>query len=285
MQLVARLALVVLVAGACARPEPVPRAAELKTWPAPIVRADQVGALSAITILDAREAAPYAAGHLPGAARADWTITREAMLIGGLLDTPKKVAARFSALGVDDTRPVLVCGGARAGWGEEGRIAWTLRYLGHRGVALLDGGCSALKSRGWTERAPPARSGKFTPVVDKRLRARIDEVARAQPLDVRRREEFDGATPYFEARGGHIPNAKHLHFKALLNDEGQARTREEIKALLEKAGVDAAMPIVAYCTGGVRSAMATEILRARGFDVRNYDGSFWEWAASERPVE
>jgi len=41
---------------------------------------------------------------------------------------------------------------------------------------------------------------------------------------------------------------------------------------------------VTYCTGGVRSAMAWVLLRDAGYqDVRNYDGSWWEWARTVEP--
>ena len=42
--------------------------------------------------------------------------------------------------------------------------------------------------------------------------------------------------------------------------------------------------MITYCTGGVRSAEAWTMLRALGYaDVRNYDGSWFEWSA-DNPV-
>ena len=37
--------------------------------------------------------------------------------------------------------------------------------------------------------------------------------------------------------------------------------------------------MIAYCHSGGRSAMAVELLRAAGYDARNYVGSWHEWAA------
>jgi thiosulfate/3-mercaptopyruvate sulfurtransferase len=43
--------------------------------------------------------------------------------------------------------------------------------------------------------------------------------------------------------------------------------------------------VIAYCTGGARSALLSELLRAEGIDARNYDGSMWEWSAdAARPL-
>ena len=36
--------------------------------------------------------------------------------------------------------------------------------------------------------------------------------------------------------------------------------------------------VIVYCTGGVRSAMAYFVFRFLGYEVRNYDGSWWDWS-------
>ena len=40
-------------------------------------------------------------------------------------------------------------------------------------------------------------------------------------LDVREPREYAGETPYGESRGGHVPGAKHLFYKALLESDGK----------------------------------------------------------------
>ena len=45
------------------------------------------------------------------------------------------------------------------------------------------------------------------------------------------------------------------------------------------AGIDPDRPVIAYCTGGVRSAWAALVLSRAGVATANYDGSMWEWAA------
>lgn len=288
--------LLLLLARAEARPEgpkrpkgPAPAAA--LSWPSGFVQAEQVpAALAGVLVLDARAGGAFRAGHLPGAVRIDWTDYRDGVFTTGKLPRDlDAVAARLARLGVDGRTPVLVCGEGKEGWGEEGRIAWMLRYLGHPAVAVLDGGCLAWAKAGrpLTTETRSVPAGRFVarPVPD--LRAEKADVVRAlvdpvvQLVDARTLEEFHGRTPYFEARGGHIPGAVHLDYRALFDEEGRLLDEGRSSAQLIAAGLDVRRPMIVYCTGGVRSAQLVLALRERGVDARNYDGSFWEWAKDE----
>lgn len=249
---------------------------------------------STVTILDVRPRDEYRAGHIPGAIRIDWSDFRDGWgrtgkLTDDLDDLARELAADY---GVDARRPVVVYGNARNGWGEEGRIVWMLAYLGHPDVSLLDGGFAAWVAAGGAtstadEEALPA---EFTARPDPALRATAGDVDRARHgpavvLDVRTREEWNGATPYFEARGGHIPGARHLEWKDLIAADGHFDP-DAARERLRELGLAAPQPVITYCTGGVRSAHTWVLLRALGFtDVRNYDGSWFEWSADDsRPV-
>ena len=117
-----------------------------------------------------------------------------------------------------------------------------------------------------------------------RIRAELQQLVSGAnaPLfiDARSRAEYDGATPYGEARGGHLPGAVHLHYRDLLNTLGGLRDGETIRSRLSALGASPDRPTVAYCTGGVRSAWFVVLLADLGHhSVRNYSGSMWEWAA------
>jgi thiosulfate/3-mercaptopyruvate sulfurtransferase len=243
------------------------------------------------TVLDARGSLDFTLGHIAGATRFDWEWTRAAGAIGG--DVPAdtdSLARRFAEAGVDDARPVLVCGRGAAGWGEEARIAWTLALLGKREVHVLDGGCVAWRDAGgdWMRGLSGSNAaGSFTASPNAQARAMRSDVIRAIDtneavlLDVRSREEFDGATPYGERRGGHLPNAVHLDWRDLYDAKGRVLKGDALRELLLARGIADGQRVIAYCTGGVRSALATEVLRANGIDARNYDASMWAWAADE----
>ncbi len=257
------------------------------------------------TVLDAR-ARGFWLGHLPAAQPVDWRDFVDGWgRTGRLHPDAAAMAARLAALGVDATRPVLVYGDAQTGYGEEGRIAWLLSYLGHAQVHILDGGIAAWRRAGLAlRRGPagrPARAGTLLPLAQAGLRSEKAQVRAAQQgqagqlksliVDVRSLDEWQGATPYLEARGGHIPGAVHLPWLSLLDGQGTLRDAATLLRDLAAIGLQDPQkedrPIVVYCTGGVRSAFVWAILRDLGYrHVRNYDGSFWEWAADRSlPVE
>jgi thiosulfate/3-mercaptopyruvate sulfurtransferase len=92
-------------------------------------------------------------------------------------------------------------------------------------------------------------------------------------LDVRSAAEFHGETGYpCDPRQGHLPGARHLD----LRDLQAATSLAEVVTLV---GVPEGSEVVAYCHSGSRSAMAVELLRAAGYEARNYAGSWHEWAA------
>ncbi len=217
------------------------------------------------TVLDTRGRLQYFSSHIPGAVRVDWQIGTTGGLLSGKLGNPSAVASEFEGLGVDADRPVLVVGAWDKGWGEEGRIAWDLAYLGHPSVSVLEGGMAAWEGATSLSLPAPTR-GRFPAKPREALRATVASIRAggATVIDVREREEFDGATPYGEAWGGHIPGARSLPWRSLLSGV--------------TPGVSAEAPLVVYCTGGVRSAMAWLWLTDRGYTVANYDGSWWEWA-------
>ena len=263
------------------------------------------GASATVTILDARGGRDYDRGHISSAVRIDWKDYRDGWGRTGKL-SPKleDIARRLAALGVDDRNRVVVYGDAREGWGEEGRIAWMLYYLGHPYVQVLDGGYRAWAAAGGTSvtARPRIVPGQFTLAPRASIRAFMPDVARAagidaRPgrhesdsgevvLDVRPRDEWDGARRYWEPRTGHIPGAVRFDWQEFMDSAGRLRSRDHLLPLLAARGVRPGRSVIVYCTGGVRSAQAFWMLRALGFaDVRNFDGSWYEWAFDKsKPV-
>ncbi|MCB9763210.1 MAG: sulfurtransferase [Alphaproteobacteria bacterium] len=247
-------------------------------------------------VIDARGDKAWAQGHLPGSRPVAWTSIRAGWLRTGLLTEDAAALARtFSAAGVRDDAPVLVYGAGAAGWGEEGRLFWTLEYLGHGDVHVLDGGYPAWVAAGGavSKAKDPVPAGAFTPAPVPARRARVDRVAAAVSdddvvlWDTRERREYDGATPYGEPRGGHIPGAVHLWYADLLAPDGTLLPTEALTAALTAQGITPDKTVIPLCTGGVRSGFGYAVLRELGYpQVANYDGSMWEWSAdAARPLE
>jgi thiosulfate/3-mercaptopyruvate sulfurtransferase len=108
------------------------------------------------------------------------------------------------------------------------------------------------------------------------LAERLDDVP---IVDVRAPAEYDGSGgKACDPRQGHIPGARNLDVYRLME-----LSPEEVEAEL---GLEPGEEVVAYCHSGSRSAIAVQILRALGYDARNYVGSWHEWSRhDDLPVE
>ncbi|EFN50908.1 hypothetical protein CHLNCDRAFT_141671 [Chlorella variabilis] len=185
------------------------------------------------------------------------------------------------------------------------RAWWTWHVLGHRRVAVLDGGLAGWKAaRGEVDTSPvsaqlvaaPADSMRRAPLRRPRYRAhlRAGEVRdwRAMLANVESREEqVVDARPSAKYRGdmpeggglraGHIPGALNLPVQGLLRG-GKFRSPEELRAVFGSADVDLSRPLVAYCATGIMASAV--VLAARlaapdggGAATAVYDGSWQEW--------
>ena len=246
--------------------------------------------LRSVVLLDARPASLYAGGHIPGAHNAEWQSFSSMKGAPGsrgwaTLLAPKSLAARIGALGIDGTRPVIVYGEPGT-WGQDGFVALTLRMAGVQGVRILDGGWTAWRAAGLpvTKEVPKPRPVNFA--IRKyrdELNATVDHIRErllsAKLLDVRTLEEYKGARYFSEKRGGHLPGAILVPYNRLVGRDGMLLPEADLKALFLEAGLSPGDEIIVYDTAGVRSAYAAWVLLMLGYtDVRNYDGSFHEWA-------
>lgn len=94
-------------------------------------------------------------------------------------------------------------------------------------------------------------------------------------LDVRGPDEFAGlAVAPCDPRPGHIPGARHLDLVRLLHAQDPVSVRSLV-------GAPEGAEVIAYCHSGNRSAMAVHVLRAAGYEARNYEGSWHEWSRDE----
>lgn len=205
---------------------------------------------------------------------------------GRLIENAAVLDSKLQALGVSKDRPVVVVADPLNGWVEDGRITWTLRTFGHTKVVFADGGLPAILKDGPLTISPPKVPGDFHVSLTSRwsikkeeLRAHLGKNDLAI-LDVREPREYEGKTPYGESRGGHIPGAKALWYKDLLDKNGKLLSRPQIEKLLASKGVTKDREVVAYCTGGIRSGWVTSVLNDLGYKARNYAGSAWEWSGS-----
>ena len=242
------------------------------------------------TLLDAR-GSTLIKKRLQGAIAVNWEqfSDRDSVTRGKLLENDDQLTQQLQALGISSDKPVVVFGDAPDGWGEDGRIVWMLRTLGHPQTVMVDGGFQALieaKVPLQQEKGHSPQAGNF--VIKRDLTWDIQRDDLRQKLgsdnlviiDARQPREFNGKTPYGERRGGHLPGAINLYFRDFRGDNGQLLARQEILAKLHNVGITPETQLVVYCTAGVRSGWLTSVLVDLGFQAKNYAGSMWEWSAA-----
>ena len=244
-----------------------------------------------VVVVDVRSKLAFvASGHIPRAVVATWhDFSDPNSAIKGLLDPDiGRLEKKLGALGISKDRQVVVYSNPFDNWGDEGRMYWMLKYLGHPNVRVLDGGWVKWSAEMRRFECGPAqpRPAVFKANADPSLITNKTEVRRlvedSRPdtilADARSTEEYNGAFQQGIARGGHIPSAVNVPWNQFFNPDGTVKPVEAIRAVLEKQGVAAGKEVVCYCTGGVRSAWLYFILKLAGYEkVKNYPGSWWEW--------
>ncbi len=256
-----------------------------------LIEADEARALlaSGALLLDTRGQDLKDAQPLPGSVPVVWQDFTNPDLPnkGQLLADDAVLTEKLRALGVSTAVPVIAVADTAQGWGEDGRIVWTLRTLGHDQTYLVNGGIAALLAGGDLAVSPVATPGDFTVARNEAYEVKKEELVTLidKPdvviLDTREPREYAGETPYGETRGGHVPGAKHIFYKDLVGADGKVLSGDALKARLADLGVGEGTQVVSYCTGGIRSGFVTAVLNNAGVKARNYAGSMWEWSASD----
>lgn len=191
--------------------------------------------------------------------------------------------------GIDPNKEIILYATSNEGWGDDGRILWTLEAAGYEKLKMVDGGVRALKKAGVEfvkdETVLPACEVNIGNI-DRKAVINTTELSQDYDdykiLDTREKKEYEGATLYGEAKGGHLPGAINIPFTDLFNNDGKLKSNDELKKLFEDNGLKTDDKIVAYCTGGIRSAYMQLIMNMLGYgDVKNYEGSYYVWAAQK----
>lgn len=204
------------------------------------------------------------------------------------------LVGKLGQSGIGKSRKVVVYD---AGHGAiAARTWWTLRWLGHDAVRLLDGGLARwqaldLPMRGGAEAAEPQ---VFHAAMRNKLVMRTEELATdiasipaCNLLDARDRPRFLGETEPIDPVAGHIPGAISLPFTDFVREDGTWRSIEERGALLEEAiGTDREVAWSVMCGSGVTAChLAISGIEAGFTDPRVYVGSWSEWIRDPgRPI-
>ena len=167
-----------------------------------------------VTIIDCRSEDDYKAGHIPGAINLAWGELSQADMPKNLLsDTAVAQILGEHGISGDDSEKVLIYTNVEGSWGADGRLFWTLEYMGHKDVHILNGGWKA-----WVDSGSTVETTINTPepttyvgAVNSAVLATKDYVhsnlsnSAVKIVDSRTDDEWNGAVKYGEARAEEFP--------------------------------------------------------------------------------
>jgi len=229
-----------------------------------------------LRLIDVRREEDYNQGHIPNAVNLPL-----ASLLSG--DSPESTVKLFEELGIADDTKVVVYDdtfGALAS-----RVAWTLQYIGHKNVALLEVTYSQWKELGLktsTEK-PNIKSAKHSLSLNPEIMATAEYLEKAKEKDnvvlIDNRERLN----FLEQ---HIPGSINIPYRTLATDGKILRTKESMKNLLKNRGIPEDAEIITYC-GSVGTLSGLAYYALKSIDVPNvklYVNSFKEWKKLEKPI-
>lgn len=284
----AALPAILLLTASCEKSPPPSAAAPAESWRV-IVDADWLrGRMSGggLVVVDTRDPAAYAAEHIPGAVNVPRAATYDR-------DPARKddvapihdIEALFGRAGVVAAMPVVLYDDKN--YRDAARVFWVLEVHGHPRVAVLNGGLSGWKARGFAVSDEPVTPapGRFIAnvqpdrMVSKLQVAQATRDPRTVIVDSRSREEYLGEKTE-TARAGHIPAAVSVDFNRNLTATGRAVCQildfDELATIYQ--GVPASSRMITYCSTGTRASVSYLVLRALNRNVAVYDGSWQEWS-------
>lgn len=255
-----------------------------------------------VRIIDMRSPAAYAEAHIPGAVNVP--VGEIAITVDGVpmeLDREKVQQVLTDAGLIRNMTAVIY---DNLGMMNAARLFWTLEYLSHEDVRVLNGGWNAwlAEERPTTAEQMEVEATNYVGLENENRLVTAEELLErlADPnvvvVDARSPQEYTGEVKLAE-RGGHIPGAVNLTWLDVLaggdtvyaiQDNWRAELRDEdveilkpageIGMILQERGIVSGQEVITYCQTFWRGAHLYFVLRLMGFEnVRGYDGSWAEW--------
>ena len=258
---------------------------------------------------EAGEAA-WRESHLPGAIHAHLDRDLSGPLTPSAGRHPLPEPGRFSATlgrwGVTPTTQVIAYDADSGAYAS--RLWWLMRWVGHRKVAVLDGGFKAWQAAGLpldtgldtglnaglSARMPARRAANDYPVrpdrdawMDAREVAAALQRADWRLLDARAPERFAGTVEPIDPIAGHVPGAVNHPFGDSLRPDGRFATAEVLRRRFEESQRGAADDhTIVMCGSGVTACHLLLAMNVAGKPgARLYAGSWSEWIRDpSRPI-
>ncbi|WP_413112849.1 sulfurtransferase [Thaumasiovibrio sp. DFM-14] len=237
--------------------------------------------------------AQFEKAHIPGARYFDFdaTIMDATSSLPHMMPTVEQFSQQVGDMGICNSKRIVIYDGQ--GLFSAPRVWWMFKAMGHRDVAVLDGGLPA-----WIDAGGETAHGvegnivssciyqaqlQATWIIDAEELNRTKENPHTVILDARSSERFYGRAPEPRrgVRRGHIPYSKNLPFVQLVKD-GHFLSEDKL-ALRFKAVADREERLIFTCGSGVTAcilALGAYIAGYRQLSV--FDGSWVQWGGDPR---
>ncbi|MDP6675076.1 MAG: sulfurtransferase [Gammaproteobacteria bacterium] len=241
----------------------------------------------------------YEAGHIPGAVYADLDRDLAASVAGDgaggrhPLPDPTLFGRLLESWGIGSDSIVVVYDDI--GNAVSARLWWLLRWVGHQGVAVLDGGLTAwLRAEGpMTTMIKPPEPGKLQlrpgsmPVVDAELVEAGLSADNLLLMDARAAARFAGQSEPIDRLAGHVPGAINTPFQDNLSADKCFLPAADLQAYYRpRIGARPMQEVACMCGSGVTACHTLLALETAGLHGASlYVGSWSDWISGEqRPV-
>jgi thiosulfate/3-mercaptopyruvate sulfurtransferase len=233
----------------------------------------------------------YLQAHIPGAFYLDTNHDLSAPVVPHVtgrhpLPNPEVLANTLRQCGLNHGMQVIAYDQSNGVYAS--RAWWLLNWLGHKEVAVLDGGFKnyIAHQHPVDNQWPPPLKGNFVPNVQSQMAVTMEDILRDRSslVDSREYSRYAGEHEPIDAIAGHIPGAICIPYQDNVTADGFWQK----PAYLEKKFSDLSNTIdtpVFYCGSGVTAChniLAYKL--ATGKEAKLYGGSYSEWI-NYHPVE
>jgi len=240
-------------------------------------------------IVPVPNAAPEIPAYIPGSLRFDFddVLCDHNTILPHMLPSPEFFEAEMQKYGVNNDSAIVVYD--KAGIFSSPRAWWMFKAMGHKQVAVLDGGLPAWIQAGYETTptlATPTQRGDFASKLQSGLFVDSKSVVQAltdsafSVIDARSAGRFKGQDPEPRAglRGGHMPNAVNIPYMDVL-ENGLISSKSNLQKIFAQYKNK---KMIFSCGSGVTACVVALAAEQAGYkDLAVYDGSWSEWGRDD----
>ena len=202
------------------------------------------------------------------------------------MPTKEYLERKLSGIGIKRDSTIIAYDDDAAG---AARLWFDLRYYSFDRCYVLDGGFPAWKASGGliTREVPPRTAGNLELGPDRNdMIASLQEVEngikRVYLIDARASERYLGQTEPIDPYPGHIPGARNLFWKLVLNNDLTYKSNQEVLDMLDKE--DGKKPVL-YCGSGITSCVPYLAIYRAGLEPKIFPGGWSQWSRAKQPQQ